>query len=586
MKKYFPKDKAELSRLVQNPKIDLKLIDTSVITDMSYLFKDSKRADLADINHWDFSNVLSVKAMFENAILTNEICLNTSKCKDFSYIFNQTNLALDGMGKITTKISLDMKSCEEFRFFMVGVDMDYDNLELKNLNLKKLSESPFFDIYRHSHKSYKDFLLRHANIRKNGEKYQPKNRFELKLLVFCIDDLSLIDTSRIINLSFVFDGSTRSDFSGLKSWELRQVRDTSYMFNNAINLKSLPKLVFSKLKSAEGMFHGCKNLASLDMNITKKPHCFSNYLRNTKRMFKNCTNLRYINKLDLKGVENADEMFMGCLSLKHPRVIFSSDLYSLRDIHTNSSVVFTEPLIRRNTECKIAKTSSYKFIDVVYDRGIFDVYEELCDTNDKIYRAWVVNRRNARSFIRYGKDTLFKDELYDYAKKLLHKGGLIDARYLSLKLKIDIARANTILHHLEYKNFLDIKARKILKKITNLSPRGDGILHIISANKYDFVCKGDSRVLEEIFYNDEYCDEFYEQICKYKTLKISEYKKFYKFEPKNVVAVRLHRDFSGDEYREFLGYYGGGSIPSKLTFEIYTDSRAKDEMIVFKEMKC
>lgn len=73
MKKYFPKDRATLSRLVKNLKIDLKLIDTSVITDMSYLFKDIKRTDLADINHWDFSNVVSVKAMFENAMLINEI---------------------------------------------------------------------------------------------------------------------------------------------------------------------------------------------------------------------------------------------------------------------------------------------------------------------------------------------------------------------------------------------------------------------------------------------------------------------------------------------------------------------------------
>lgn len=51
MKKYFPKDRATLSRLVKNPKIDLKLIDTSAISDMNYLFKGIKRVDLVDINY-------------------------------------------------------------------------------------------------------------------------------------------------------------------------------------------------------------------------------------------------------------------------------------------------------------------------------------------------------------------------------------------------------------------------------------------------------------------------------------------------------------------------------------------------------
>lgn len=55
--KYHPQNKEELKALIENLEINLGEIDTSKITDMSYLFRESEREDFKGIDTWDTSNV-------------------------------------------------------------------------------------------------------------------------------------------------------------------------------------------------------------------------------------------------------------------------------------------------------------------------------------------------------------------------------------------------------------------------------------------------------------------------------------------------------------------------------------------------
>ena len=71
MAKYKPNDKAELQDLVENESINLGDIDTSAITDMSWLFLSSERKDFSGIESWDTSNVEYMDCMFLNAIYFN-----------------------------------------------------------------------------------------------------------------------------------------------------------------------------------------------------------------------------------------------------------------------------------------------------------------------------------------------------------------------------------------------------------------------------------------------------------------------------------------------------------------------------------
>lgn len=66
MELYKPKTIEELKGLVDNYSIGLGNIDTSLIDDMTELFKDSIRKDFSGIENWDVSNVVVMTSMFEN----------------------------------------------------------------------------------------------------------------------------------------------------------------------------------------------------------------------------------------------------------------------------------------------------------------------------------------------------------------------------------------------------------------------------------------------------------------------------------------------------------------------------------------
>lgn len=70
---YKPKTKDELKKLVDNLKINLGDIDTSEITDMSYLFAFSKRSDFSGIENWDVSKVTNMVSMLSTRYFDEDI---------------------------------------------------------------------------------------------------------------------------------------------------------------------------------------------------------------------------------------------------------------------------------------------------------------------------------------------------------------------------------------------------------------------------------------------------------------------------------------------------------------------------------
>ena len=69
-KKYHPKTKIELRKLILDEEIELSEIDTSKITDMSHLFEptlssgEQARFFFEGIEDWDVSNVTDMSYMF------------------------------------------------------------------------------------------------------------------------------------------------------------------------------------------------------------------------------------------------------------------------------------------------------------------------------------------------------------------------------------------------------------------------------------------------------------------------------------------------------------------------------------------
>src|SRR5574344_35588 len=94
-KKYRPKSRLELRKLILNEEVELGEIDTSKITDMSHLFEptlrggDQARFFYNGIETWDVSNVTDMSFMFCYARNFNEDITNwdTSKVKNMRGMF-------------------------------------------------------------------------------------------------------------------------------------------------------------------------------------------------------------------------------------------------------------------------------------------------------------------------------------------------------------------------------------------------------------------------------------------------------------------------------------------------------------------
>ena len=87
--KYKPTSKEELQKLVDDLSINLGDIDTSKITDMSYLFCYTSRTDFSGIENWDVSKVTNMEGMFEKATSFNQDISkwNVSNVEDMSGMF-------------------------------------------------------------------------------------------------------------------------------------------------------------------------------------------------------------------------------------------------------------------------------------------------------------------------------------------------------------------------------------------------------------------------------------------------------------------------------------------------------------------
>ena len=108
--KYFPQNKDELIKLVNNKKIKLSNIDISKVDDFSELFMDSRRYDFSGIENWNVSNVRNMSGMFSYAVEFNgNISLwDTSKVEDMSEMFEGAKYFNQNIGNWNVSKVMDM----------------------------------------------------------------------------------------------------------------------------------------------------------------------------------------------------------------------------------------------------------------------------------------------------------------------------------------------------------------------------------------------------------------------------------------------------------------------------------------------
>ncbi|WP_258222210.1 BspA family leucine-rich repeat surface protein [Brachyspira hampsonii] len=206
--KYKPQTKEELKKLAEDEKINLGSIDTSLITDMSELFRSSKREDFSGIETWDVSNVVNMSSMFKGCEEFNQPLnrWNTNKVKDMSRMFESCSNFNQPLDKWNTSNVESMSSMfQECKSF---------NQDISNWNVSKVTNmNSMFN-------GCTSFNQNISNWNINSVKY----------------------------MSFMF--ANASSFNqDLNNWDISKVKRISFILNRANSFKIIPyKWNFDNIK--------------------------------------------------------------------------------------------------------------------------------------------------------------------------------------------------------------------------------------------------------------------------------------------------------------------------------------------------
>ena len=236
-------------------------IDTSKVTDMNYMFYNSKTTTL-DLSSFNTSNVTNMGGMFQNSQATeikglNEF--NTSNVTNMSNMFSY--------GKMTT---LDLSSFDTSN--VKNMSLMFSNckaVEIKGLNKFNTSKvTDMTQIFVNSKATTLDLSsFDTSNVTDMSSMFFSNQATEIK-------GLNKFNTSKVINMCYMFYDSAATTLD-LSSFDTSNVTDMSSMFDNsdATEIKGLNKFNTSKVTNMHSMFYNSKattlDLSSFDTSKVK-----------------------------------------------------------------------------------------------------------------------------------------------------------------------------------------------------------------------------------------------------------------------------------------------------------------------------
>ncbi len=238
---------------------DLTHLNTSEVTNMSYMFYGCKKVGTLDLSSFTTTNVTNMYCMFyycHNLSSLNVSSFNTSKVKNMGVMFAECRkLASLDLFNFNTENVTDMRS------------MFYQCYSLTELNVSSFNTSKVTNMSRM-------FML--------------AGDLDGKTSLLKTLDLSNFDTSNVTTMLYMFD-----DCHSLQSLDVTS-------FNT------------SKVTDMLGMFRSCHDLASLDLSSFN-----TNRVTSMTQMFEYCGVLTTIIVSDDFVTKNASssDMFTGCTTL-------------------------------------------------------------------------------------------------------------------------------------------------------------------------------------------------------------------------------------------------------------------------------
>ena len=284
--------------------LDLSHLDTSQVTNMSWMFADCAILTNLDLSHWDTSQVTDMHEMFEmcyNLTSLDVSHFNTSQVTDMHGMFRRCD--------ILTNLDLshwDTSQVTNMSEMFAGCAI-LTNLDVSHFNTSQVTNMA--GMFEHCD-SLTSLDVSHFNTSKVTDMSEMFDECE-KLTSL---DVSHWDTSQVTDMFGMFWGCEKLTSLDFSHWDTSQVTNMSAMFQNCFNLTNLDLSSFdtSQVTDMSEMFDECEKLTSLDVS-----HFNTSKVTDMAWMFRSCdilTNLD-VSHFDTSQVTNMYSMFDHCEKL-------------------------------------------------------------------------------------------------------------------------------------------------------------------------------------------------------------------------------------------------------------------------------
>ena len=303
-------------------------LNTSEVTNMSYMFYNCPALTQLDLSKFDTKNVTDMSGMFNSCALTqlDVSNFNTQNVTDMSYMFEGcAALTQLDVNKFNTANVTDMSYMFQFCLALTSLDLSHFNTEkvtnmsymfdfcsrLTSLNLSNFNTAnvtSMADMF-HSCSLLPSLNLQNFNTAKVTDMKE--------MFLFCSSltslDLSNFNTANVTDMSSMFYGCAALTRLDVTKFKTQNVTDMRYMFGRCDALPQLDVTNFNTEKVTDmcAMFYGCDALTQLDVSkfVTKN-------VTDMSSMFDGCAALTTIYCNDAWTCGNSEDMFDNCKKLK------------------------------------------------------------------------------------------------------------------------------------------------------------------------------------------------------------------------------------------------------------------------------
>ncbi|WIH82419.1 BspA family leucine-rich repeat surface protein [Brachyspira pilosicoli] len=467
MKKYKPTTKEELKRLVfTNNGIKLGDIDTSLITDMSDLFNESKRKDFDGIEEWDTSNVENMSYMFAymhynvlgqysmtefNSNLNN---WNVSKVKNMIYMFAGCTYFNQPLNK------WDVSNVENMSGMFFGAKKF--NQPLNNWNVSKVKDMS--DMF-HNCEAFNRPLDKWdvSNVKDMSNMFNVALKFNQNINNWNVSNVE--DLSKTFRYCKAFD-------QPLNDWDVSNVKNMQHIFEDCENFNQpLDKWDTSNVESMEFAFRACGkfNQPLNSWNMSK--------VTNIEHMFAFTEEFNQpLDKWDTRNVISVMLLFAYARKFDHYESLANWNLDSLQAI---SIICDDKYMDKLPTRIQVYMQAFYPKDDIISITkfNVKEIYELIADDKNKkvvrLKKRLETDFSSELSFVtnNYNFKTIEKAEKYaerNYnAKKYDKKLEFIKNCHVLIKDKSREVNINLIKYI--YSEYLSLKKTiKKLEKIDNM----------------------------------------------------------------------------------------------------------------------